>query len=41
VIIVDLNIHAPTEDNTDDIKDSFCEELEYIFNKFPKYDMNF
>jgi exonuclease III len=30
------NVHAPTEDKTDDIKDRFCEELEQIFDKFPK-----
>jgi hypothetical protein len=32
-----LNVHAPTEDKTDDVKDSFYEELERIFGKFPKY----
>jgi hypothetical protein len=37
--IVVLNIHAPTEDKTDDVKDSFCEELEREFHKFPKYHM--
>jgi hypothetical protein len=30
---------APTEDETDDIKDSFFEELEHVFDKFPKYHM--
>jgi hypothetical protein len=35
-----LNVHAPTEDNTDDMKDSFYEELEWVFNKVPKYHMN-
>jgi hypothetical protein len=34
-----LNVHAPTEDKTDDVKDSFHEELERIFDKFPKYHM--
>jgi exonuclease III len=34
--IIVLNVHAPTEDKTDDVKDSFYEELELIFNKFPK-----
>jgi hypothetical protein len=33
------NVHAPTEDKTDDVKDSFCEELERVFDKFPKYHM--
>jgi hypothetical protein len=31
-----LNVHAPTEDKTDDVKDSFCEELERVVDKFPK-----
>jgi hypothetical protein len=35
--IIVLNVHAPTEDKTDDVKDSFYEELERIFDKFPKY----
>jgi exonuclease III len=34
-----LNVHAPTEDETDDVKDSFYEELERMFDKFPKYHM--
>jgi exonuclease III len=32
-----LNVHAPTEDKTDDVKGSFYEEFECIFNKLPKY----
>jgi hypothetical protein len=32
-----LNVHAPNEDKDDDIKDSFDEELEQIFNQFPRY----
>jgi hypothetical protein len=28
--------HAPTEDKTDDVKDGFYEELERIFDKYPK-----
>jgi hypothetical protein len=34
-----LNVHAPTEDKTDEVKDSFYEELEHVFDKFPKYHM--
>jgi hypothetical protein len=34
-----LNVHASTEDKTDDVKDSFYEELERVFDKFPKYHM--
>jgi hypothetical protein len=37
--IIVLNVHAPTEDKTDDVKDSFYEELERVFDKFPKYRM--
>jgi exonuclease III len=37
--IIVLNVHAPTEDKIDDTKDRFCEELEHVFDKFPKYHM--
>jgi hypothetical protein len=37
--IIVLNVLAPTEDKIDDVKDSFYEELERIFDKFPKYHM--
>jgi hypothetical protein len=37
--IIVLNIHSPTEDMTDDVNDSFYEELERVFDKFPKYHM--
>jgi hypothetical protein len=37
--IIGLNVHAPTEGKTDDVKDSFYEELEHVFDKFPKYHM--
>jgi hypothetical protein len=33
--IIVLNINA--EDKTYDVKDSFYEELERVFDKFPKY----
>jgi hypothetical protein len=39
--IIVLNIHAPTEDKTDDVEGSFYEELERVFNKFPKYHEHF
>jgi hypothetical protein len=32
-----LNIHAPTEYKTDDVKDNSYEELECVFDNFPKY----
>jgi hypothetical protein len=31
-----LNVRAPTEDKRDDTKDSFYEELEHVFDQFPK-----
>jgi endonuclease/exonuclease/phosphatase family metal-dependent hydrolase len=34
-----LTVHAPTEDKDDDIKDSFYEELEQVFDQFPRYHM--
>jgi hypothetical protein len=34
-----LNVHVPTEDKIDDIKDRFYEELEQVFDKFPRYHM--
>jgi hypothetical protein len=34
------NVHAPTEDKIDNVKGSFYEELEHVFDKFPKYYMN-
>jgi hypothetical protein len=37
--IIVLNVYAPTEDKTDDVKDSFYEELERVFYKFLKYHM--
>jgi hypothetical protein len=37
--IIVLNVHAPTEDKDDVIKDSFYEELEQVFDQFPRYHM--
>jgi hypothetical protein len=37
--IIFLNIHAPTEDKIDEVKDSFYNELERVFDKFPTYHM--
>jgi endonuclease III-like uncharacterized protein len=37
--IIVLNVHASTEDKTDDVKDSFYKELERVLDKFPKYHM--
>jgi hypothetical protein len=35
-----LNVHAPTEDKLDDVKDSSYNELERVFDRFSKYHMN-
>jgi hypothetical protein len=35
--ILILNVHAPTEDKTDEAKDIFYEESDRVFDKFPKY----
>jgi hypothetical protein len=37
--IILLNVHAPSEQTSDDSKDSLYEELEQVFNHFPKYHM--
>ena len=34
-----LNAHAAREEKSDDSKDSVCEELEHVFDNFPKYRM--
>jgi hypothetical protein len=39
--IIVLNVHAPTEDKTDYVKDSFYEDLKGVFDKFHKYHMKF
>ena len=35
--IIVLNVHAPSEEKSDDSKDSFYGELEQVFDRFPKY----
>jgi hypothetical protein len=37
--IIVLNAHAPTEVKDDVIKHSFYEELEQLFDHFPRYHM--
>jgi hypothetical protein len=37
--IVLLIVQAPSEEKSDDSKDSLYEELEQVFNHFPKYHM--
>jgi hypothetical protein len=35
--IVILNVNASAEDETDAVKDSLYEELEYVFDEFQRY----
>jgi hypothetical protein len=35
--IIVLNVHTPTGDKIDDVKVRFYEELEPVFDEFPKY----
>jgi endonuclease/exonuclease/phosphatase family metal-dependent hydrolase len=37
--IIVVNVHAPSEEKSDESKDSFYEELEQVFDHFPKYHM--
>ena len=32
-------MHAPSEEKSDNSKDGFCEDLEQVFDHFPKYHM--
>ena len=35
--IIVVNMHAPSEEKSEESKDSFYEELEQVFDHFPKY----
>jgi len=35
--IIVVNVHAPSEEKSDEAKDSFYDELEQVFDQFPKY----
>ena len=37
--IILVNVHAPSEEKSEESKESFCEELEQVFDHFPKYHM--
>jgi hypothetical protein len=37
--IIVVNVHAPYEDKSDDVKDNFYEELGRVFDQFTRYDM--
>ena len=32
-----VNVHAPSEEKCDEAEDTFYEELEQVFDQFPKY----
>jgi len=34
-----VNVHAPGEEKSDNSKDSFYEEIDQVFEHFPKYNM--
>jgi hypothetical protein len=36
-LYIQLNVHAPSEEKRDDVKDSFYEELERVFDQFAKF----
>jgi len=38
--IIVPNVHVSTEDRSDDTKDSFYEEIEFVLYQFPKYHMS-
>jgi hypothetical protein len=37
--IIALDMHAPTEDKDNNVKDSFHKELEQVFYQFPRHHM--
>jgi len=37
--IIVVNVHAPSEEKSEESKDSFHEELEQVFDHLPKYHM--
>ena len=37
--IILVNVHAPSEEKSEESKDSFYEELEQVFDHFPKHHM--
>jgi len=37
--IIVVNVHAPSAEKSEELKDSFYEELEEVFNRIPKYRM--
>jgi hypothetical protein len=37
--IIILNVHAPAEGKIDDVKNSFYEELQHVFDELPKHNL--
>jgi hypothetical protein len=37
--VIVLNVHPPTENKSDHVKDNVYQELQRVFDKFPKYHM--
>jgi hypothetical protein len=37
--IIVLNVYAPCEDESDDVKERFYEEIARVFDQFPRYNM--
>ena len=37
--IILVNVHAPSKEKSEELKDNFYEELEEVFDHFPKYRM--
>jgi len=37
--IIVVNVHAPSEEKSEESKDSFYEELEQVFDHYPEYHM--
>ena len=35
--IIVVNVHTPSEEKSEEVKDSFYEEIEKVFDHFPKY----
>jgi hypothetical protein len=36
---IPLNVHTPSEDKSEDVKDSFYEELGRVFDQLPRYEV--
>jgi hypothetical protein len=41
LLIIVVNINVPAKGKTHYSRGSFCEEVEHVFDKFPKHHINF